>query len=310
MNSGFNFVEMKKLIKRILFSIPPVKHVIEERDRYKTYHPPGHYYSPIPNKEEVKKDEKRIFDRSANEIGGIDLKENVQMELLESFLGFYSELPFPENKSDNYRYWMNNELYSYSDGIMLYCMIRQLKPAKLIEAGSGFSSAVTLDTNEKFLNNKMECTFIEPFPVQFNQLVKKFPVNYKLLSSRIQDVPLDEFRKLNANDILFIDSTHVSKTGSDVNYILFEILPILRQGVYIHFHDIFYPFEYPVEWVYKGFAWNECYLLKAFLQYNDHFEIILFNTFMEQFHQDWFTENMPLCLKNTGGSLWIRKNKQ
>src|SRR5690606_17050723 len=111
-----------------------------------------------------------------------------------------------------------------------------------------------------------------------------------------------------ANDILFIDSTHVSKINSDVNYIFFEILPRLASGVYIHFHDIFFPFEYPKAWVYEGRAWNEAYILRAFLQYNNAFSVVLMNTFMDQFHKSFFREHMPLCLINPGGSIWIRKH--
>ena len=111
------------------------------------------------------------------------------------------------------------------------------------------------------------------------------------------------------NDILFIDSTHVSKLGSDVNRIFFEILPTLQPGVLIHFHDIFWPFEYPSDWVKKGFAWNEAYILRAFLEFNDSFEIIFFASFLHTHHHAWFQENMPLWLKNSGGNIWLRRRK-
>jgi hypothetical protein len=129
----------------------------------------------------------------------------------------------------------------------------------------------------------------------------------RIVPEPIQNVDLAMFEELAANDILFVDSTHVSKTGSDVNRIFFEILPALASGVYIHFHDIFYPFEYPMDWVYEGRAWNEAYMLRTFLQYNQAFEIVCFNTFLERFFRDFFVEHMPLCLKNTGGSIWLRK---
>ena len=116
------------------------------------------------------------------------------------------------------------------------------------------------------------------------------------------------FDELAENDILFIDSTHVSKTGSDVNYILFEILPRLKPGVFIHFHDVFYPFEYPREWVFGGFNWNENYLLHAFLMYNETFEIKIFADYLHVHHKEIFKE-MPLCYKNTGGNLWLQKGR-
>src|SRR5690606_3240197 len=121
-----------------------------------------------------------------------------------------------------------------------------------------------------------------------------------------QDIDLELFKNLEAGDILFVDSTHIVKTGSDVNYILFSILPILQKGVFIHFHDIFFPFEYPKKWVYGGHNWNETYFLRAFLMYNDHFKIRLFSHHMHTFYPETFNE-MPLAYKNIGGNIWLEK---
>ncbi|HEX6383406.1 MAG TPA: class I SAM-dependent methyltransferase, partial [Anaerolineae bacterium] len=129
----------------------------------------------------------------------------------------------------------------------------------------------------------------------------------EIIARPLQDVSLDRFSALTAGDILFIDSTHVAKIGSDVNYLFFEILPALAPGVYVHIHDILYPFEYPAAWVYEGRAWNEAYLLHAFLQYNPTFSIQFFNTYLERVHEPWFRQEMPLCLKDPGGSIWLRK---
>ena len=135
--------------------------------------------------------------------------------------------------------------------------------------------------------------------------------NHVLLTKKVQDVEIEYFNKLEENDILFVDSSHVSKTGSDLNHIIFNILPILNKGVIIHFHDIFYPFEYPKEWVLTqgGFGWNESYMLRAFLMYNKSFKILFLNSYMEHFHKDWFLSNMPDCLLRQGGSLFIVKTK-
>ena len=102
-------------------------------------------------------------------------------------------------------------------------------------------------------------------------------------------------------------ATYNVPIGSDVSHIFSEILPALVPGVHVHFHDVFYPFEYPPEWVYGGRAWSEAYLLRAFLSYNRDFAIVLFNTFLEQFHREMFASEFPLCLRNTGGSIWIRR---
>ncbi len=208
------------------------------------------------------------------------------------------------------RYYFENPSYSYSDGIFLHCMLRHLRPQRLIEAGSGFTSALTLDTNEFWLDRRLQCTFIEPYPQLLRSLLKTEDfASVQIISSPLQEVPLGAFASLQANDVLFIDSTHVSKIDSDVNYLFFEILPLLQPGVYVHFHDIFYPFRYPESWILEGRGWNEAYLLRAFLQFNSDFEIVLFNTFLETCHRDWFEKNMPLCLKDPGGSIWLRRKR-
>ena len=269
--------------------------------------PFGHYYSPIPSKSGI---EAFDFSRlaSVTEVEGVDLNTQEQLGLLDKFEPFYQELPFSEQKKENLRYYYSNGFFSYSDAIGLYCMLRHLKPNRVIEAGSGFSSSVTLDTNELFFNNKINCTFIEPYPERLKRLLKESDKSSAaILEKKLQDIPLNMFKELKPNDILFIDSTHVSKFNSDVNYILHTILPALEKGVYIHFHDIFYPFEYPREWLLGGYAWNEDYILRAFLEYNNVFKIILFNNYLGKVYGKTIKERFPLMYKNIGGSIWIKK---
>ena len=271
--------------------------------------PPGHFYSPIPDLEVIRHDEQRVFGTVPRSVPGIDLREDEQLALLKQFVPFYKELPFADEAKAGLRFRYDNPAYSYSDAILLYCMMRHVRPRRIIEVGSGFSSCVMLDTNELFLDNAIAMTFIEPFPELLLSLVKPADAErIGVIPSRLQDVGLETFDALEANDILFVDSTHVSKVGSDVNRILLEILPRLKPGVHVHFHDIFFPFEYPAEWVFEGRAWNEAYMLRAFLAFNAGFSIVLMNTFMEYFHPEFFHQHLPLCMKNTGGSIWIRKN--
>jgi len=296
--------------------IPPIKRLLQERDKLREllneskkslWAPPGHFYSPIPSIDEIRENEEKIF-QVPGKIPAIDLNEEEQMLFFDAFREYYKELPFKYEKTAGLRYYFNNPNYSYSDAICLYAMIRHVKPKRVIEVGSGYSSGVTLDTNELFFENRIACTFIEPHPELLLSLLKEGDKEtVKIIPSKLQEVDLDQFSSLLENDILFIDSTHVSKVNSDVNYIFFEILPSLNSGVYIHFHDIFYPFEYPKEWFYEGMAWNENYLLHAFLQYNSSFKIVFFNTFLEYFFADKFIADMPLCMKNPGGSIWLRK---
>ena len=304
-------------VKRAIRNLPILRRVFHDRNRLSSecdqfnqalFVPPGHFYSPIPSVDEIKKDEAKIFETVTRCIAGIDLHEVEQFNLLDQFVAYYDEMPFSSKKGGQLRYYFDNPAYSYSDAILLYCMIRFLKPKRIVEVGSGFSSCVMLDTNELFFNNTIQTTFIEPYPELLRSLVKQMDqMRIQMIPHRLQDVDLEIFRMLDANDILFIDSTHICKTNSDVNRVLFEILPHLVPGVHIHFHDIFWPFEYPKKWVYEGRAWNEVYMLRAFLQYNETFRVVLMNTFMEHFHAAFFREQMPLCLKDPGGSVWIRK---
>ncbi|MEP0980172.1 class I SAM-dependent methyltransferase [Leptolyngbya sp. FACHB-17] len=276
--------------------------------RYQLGWEPGHFYSPIPSLDEVRSREYEIFGEVPRQLAGIDLNEQEQLDWFKQLVPYYAQQPFQDTKQSNLRYFFDNPNYSYGEAILLYCMIRHLQPRKIIEIGSGYSSCVSLDTNELFFDGAIACTFIEPYPQLLLSLMKESDqAQTKVLSSPLQEIDPAVFTSLEAGDILLIDSTHVSKVGSDVNCIFFQILPQLNSGVYIHLHDIFYPFEYPKEWIYQGRAWNENYLLRAFLQYNERFKIILFNSFLGCFYHDRLRREMPLCAKNPGTSFWMRK---
>ena len=271
---------------------------------------PGHFYSPVVMPGELKGYENEIFNFNKS-LDGIELNENKQMELLNAIKSFYSELPFTYDKVPERRYYYNNDYFSYNSAIELFGIIRHYKPNRIIEIGSGFSSSLMLDTNDLFMNGSMACTFIDPYPERLISLLnERDKIRHHIYAKKIQDIDLNIFSELKENDILFIDSSHVSKTGSDLNKIIFEILPVLSKGVIIHFHDVFYPFEYPANWVLSpgGFGWNENYILRAFLMYNSNFEILLFNSYMETKFKEWFEHNMPDCLKRQGGSLFLKKS--
>ena len=269
---------------------------------------PGHYCSPIPGLEDVQRHKRLrplVPDRY---LPGIALNEEQQVALLQRLQPFYDEQPFSEEPRPDRRYYFANGFYSYSHAIFLYGMIRYLQPKRLVEIGSGFSSCVALDTNELFFDNSIALTFIEPYPERLLSLVRAGDLQRAALIQReLQEVDLDLFTTLEANDILFVDSSHVAKVGSDVNRLFLELLPVLQPGVYVHVHDVFCPFEYPDAWLEENRAWNEAYLLRAFLEFNAAFEVVLFNTFLELFHREYFACHMPLCLRNPGGSIWLRR---
>lgn len=294
--------------------IPYINRISGILDFYKycrenTYFPvhyPGHFYTPVISIRDIRKWEKKIFNPKCR-LRGIDLNEERQFSLLQELKKYYADLPFSDEEQNGFRYYYNNEYFGHSDAIHLYSIMRHFRPKGIIEIGSGYSSAVMMDVNDYFFNQEIALSFVEPYPDRLNSL-KRMDDKLVLFEVPVQEVEPGEFKKLQENDILFVDSTHIVKTGGDVNYILFEILPILNKGVLIHFHDIQYPFEYPAEWVLKlKRSWNESYFLRAFLMHNQAYEIISFDSFLESLYPDWYRENMPLCLKNDGGSLWLRK---
>jgi len=272
--------------------------------------PPGHFYSPLPDLRQFR--DAGITSGASPTESGIDMREEAQMELLEQLSAHYAELPFKDTSEESARvgtrYHYRNSYFSYGDAIVLYGMMRHFRPNKIVEVGSGFSSAVMLDTDEHFLGGKTTFRFIEPFPDRLRMLLgQEDMAEDVLIRSPLQKVEKSIFESLCEGDILFVDSSHVAKVNSDVNRLLFEILPGLRKGVLIHFHDILWPFEYPAKWIEQGRAWNEAYVLRAFLQYNNAFEIVYFNSFMAANHEEHVRKNTPLCLRNPGGSIWLRK---
>jgi len=271
--------------------------------------PPGHFYSPIPNLRDVERDAKRIFDRSATSVPGIDLNEQGQREVFIELSAILSDWAFPKERGPDYRYFSgpDNTNYGIGDGMILHAAMRRFRPKRVIEIGSGFSSCMILDTNERFLDGSTELTFIEPHPgLLYSLLPTGEREGIRVLERRLQDVPTNVFGRLEADDLLFIDSTHVARVGSDVCDIFARVLPALGTGVIVHFHDVFWPFEYPKHWIQEGRAWTELYVLRSFLQFNRSFEILLFNDYLANVHRDVIATRLPRMLENTGGALWLR----
>lgn len=299
--------KIKNQLKGFMNKLPYIKtlHKLNANSKF----PAGHYYSTVVSLEDIKLRQNEIWKKPVvDRIEGMKLRVEDQLELIEILVKYYPEIPFKAKSTGDLRYNFENSYYSYNDGIILYSFIRHFKPKNIIEIGSGFSSALMLDTNEIFFSGDIRLTFIEPYSSdRLDALMKnRDHVNTRIIHSQVQKVPLDVFQELQSGDILFIDSTHVVKTGSDVNYILFEILPILKNGVLIHFHDILFPFEYPKKWILDGFGWNETYFLKAFLMYNKDFRIVLFSDYLSKFHKEAFLY-MPEIYKSNGSNLWIKK---
>ena len=276
---------------------------------------PGHFYSPIPDLGEMKRKAGEIFDRSRKTVEAIEVNEQQQLHLISAFGKMYPEMPFSEKQTAGTRYYLDNPFFSFGDGVVLYSFLRHFKPRRVIEVGSGFSSAEMLDVSERFYDNPIEFTFIEPYPDRLYGVLSQADRRLcKIETKPVQQVDPAVFCGLQENDFLFIDSSHVGKTGSDVLHILFRLLPLLKKGVIVQFHDILWPFEYPQSWIEEGRAWNEAYFLRAFLQYNPAFEVLYFNSFMAIHHPETLRSSLPLVLARPSrpetvgnSSLWLRK---
>lgn len=271
--------------------------------------PPGHFYSPLTSRSEIGLDLERLY-APTRQPAAIALDIPAQLTFLQHLARHVPAFPFPDEKSDGLRYFSNTHSYNYGDAIIYWAILNFLRPSQIIEVGCGSSSCLALDCID-ILTLNTACTFIDPHPEVAQSMFGELPDRHQLIASRIQDVDLSLFGRLGENDILFIDSTHVLKTGSDVHHELTAILPILRSGTWIHFHDMFAQFEYPAQWVVDNWSWNELYAVQLFLMHNHDYEICLFPHHLATQYRDEVTHILGAkaerFLLNPGGGLWIRK---
>lgn len=271
------------------------------------FYPPGHFYSPLLDIQSFGVSDANLPFDGVEWWEHVDLRPAEQRFYYEDLLARFPVLPFPCQKAASYRYYSENPWFPLSDAFLLSAIIRKEKPRRIVEIGSGFSSAVMLDTLDQ-AQATAALTFIDPCPDRLHSLLRPHDVNVTtILVQQVQEVPLTVFDQLGAQDLLFIDSSHVAKIGSDVSSLLLRIIPRLQPGVLVQFHDIFYPFSYHAHWIREGRAWNESLFLRAFLVGNPQFQVVAFNSYAGDAFPDVFRDRFPAFLDNTGGSIWIRK---
>jgi predicted O-methyltransferase YrrM len=271
---------------------------------------PNHFYNPIPDTRDLTDE----FFARRSELVGIAMRDGQQLELLAGFINKFKDEyeAFPlEPTGVAHEYYVNNRTFEQVDGEILYCMIRQFTPRKIIEIGSGFSTYLNAQALQRNCRDGRECELssIEPYP---NKVLEQgFPGLTRLVKKRVEDVSLDEFAALQENDILFIDSSHVLKAGSDVQYEYLEILPRLNKGVIVHVHDIFMPAEYPRSWMMDHLRfWNEQYLLQAFLTFNESFEVLWAANYLRLTYPARLKEAFSRYSDSIRpGSFWMRRTK-
>ena len=272
---------------------------------------PVHFYEPLPNVGELPES---IW-QEPDQLIGMQMNDDQQLALLDLFSARYKNeyCAFPVEKSleNPEAYHINNGWFSFVDAEMLYCLMRHAKPKTVIEIGSGYSTmmaslAIGANTQE---NPDYRCKLvsIEPFPR--HALLEQCTYLSERIELPVQKAPSSVFDQLGANDILFIDSSHVSKLGSDVNYEFFNVIPNLKDGVFVHVHDIFLPLEYPKTWATDlRLFWNEQYLLRAFMTFNSRFEVVWAASYMNYQYPERLRAAFPsLPSDSRPASFWIQK---
>lgn len=275
------------------------------------------FYSPLPNLEDLKANESRWLKPSALKGLNIDPQKLLiyWKELVAKYATEYNDLPsYSDIQKKGYGVG-----YTKVDARTSFYMIRDIKPKKYLEIGSGLSTyyaSLASIANKKNGFHETEIICIEPYPFDNLNKIKDITI----VQDFVQNVPLSVFENLNEGDVLFIDSSHAAKIDSDVYYEILDILPSLKKGVYIHIHDIPFPynFPYPAElYMYKKKwpqFWNEPAFVQAFLSFNDTFEIIQSVPIIKFHFESEVLPTIPdynnsIDYSNAIGSLWLKKVK-
>lgn len=261
----------------------------EISDRWGYHIRPIHYYEPLPDFRSITAEQ--ITHRRTS--AGIDFRSHDQLALIAELSHYRPEL-------EQLDFDFDNVFFSGFDAAVYYALIRHLQPERIVEIGGGFSTQLAHKALAR--NRKGRLTCIEPYP-EARLLDAK--LDLELIQKPVEQIDVDFFSSLDAGDILFIDSSHAVKFGSDVCYELLDVLPRLKPGVWIHVHDIFFPHDYPAEWLLKQrLALNEQYLLEAFLAFNHSFTTQLANYWLCLDHPD---EAERLWSNKGASSFWMKR---
>jgi hypothetical protein len=273
-------------------------------DRFNVYPVRHHYYSPLVYASDLK--EPLASERTIN---GLDLNEAGQLELLARF-DFHEELlAIPNSASDELTFGYENNLFGTGDAEYLYNMIRYFKPKQILEIGCGQSTLMAqlaIDANKRE-NASYGCRHICVEPFEQPWLEK---IDVTVHRTKIEELDAAIVESLGANDILFIDSSHVIRPQGDVVYEYLNMIGRTQLGVLIHVHDIFTPRDYPATWVLRDRKlWNEQYLLEAFLCFNKSFKVIGALNWLWHNHSDRLARACPVLSAKGGepGSFWFTR---
>jgi predicted O-methyltransferase YrrM len=266
--------------------------------------PLGHPYSPMGSPEELRAREEYLW-AGARPTPGIDFDLPAHRAFVRGLAGAREAYDYPDKAETGY--YSVNDYFGWLDSRVLVAMMLQLRPRRIVEVGSGFSSLLMADVNTRLLGGSVRIVCIDPQP---RTEILGTPGIERVINEQAQRLPADTYLSLRANDILFIDSSHVCKTDSDVAFLVLEILPRLAPGVIVHFHDVFIPFEYPKAWVIdENRSWNEQYVVQAFLAMNPSYEVLFGSAFAGANCRDELEEVFGAGSQPSKGgcSLWLRR---
>jgi predicted O-methyltransferase YrrM len=263
------------------------------------------FYSPIPDLDALPAG---TFER-VSELPGIEWDLDAQLRFVHEQLGPAMREFHPPASSNGDRWqYATNESYTLADATLLYGMLRSLRPRRVLELGSGHSTLVTAQAARANAadGHPLELEVYDPFP---SVVGEELPGLGRLERTLAQDVPLEAFERLQAGDVLFVDTTHTVKVGGDVNFIVLEVLPRLAEGVIVHVHDIFLPYEYPKKWLEDfGLYWTEQYLLQAFLACSSGYEVLVALHALQRDRRDQMVDVLaPAAVDWPGGAFWMRR---
>ena len=254
---------------------------------------------------DVKRRSAELF-RVPGSLPGIDLRADQQLERARQFAPYLDDFPFTAASQPQLRFRLGSGRYADGDAIALYCMLRHIRPRTYLEIGSGWSSALALDVNEQFLEDRTVLMFVESHPAEVKSLLRaEDHAKVQLMRRPLSDLPSSLFDVLQSGDVLSINSSHTSRVGSDVNQLFLDVLPRLPAGVHIQVSEIHYPFEYPPDQARRSRSWNEAYLLRAYLTRNNSMRITWFNSYLRQFHAAAISTALPGWAADPGSSIWL-----
>jgi len=254
--------------------------------------------SPIPQPEDLE----GVWER-VSPLGGLRFDAEAQLAYLGRLSPHLAEFTAPPG------FGAGNRRFGIVDAALLYAMIRDAKPRRVLEVGAGFSTLITAAACARNRAEGHAASFVsvDPHPLDF--LRKRLDGLDELREAKATEIPLAEFAELEEDDVLFVDTTHTVKVGGDANYLILDALPVLRLGVLVHFHDIFLPYEYPRWLIERGRNyWAEQYLLQAFLAFNREFEVLFATYFFSRQFPERLAQAIPhFHPRLKPGSFWIRR---